>query len=117
MQSAQSQFLFSANASGEIGRLACYTLVQSSQQEITLRDTNMSIICGEKLNHVTDDDDSHRIIDDKDRVERRDPNPHDDKYTNSERARTPFLSVFGEVSIVRDFFLAAFSDGYNSVCD
>jgi len=51
---------------------------------------------------------------DEEIVEMRDPEPRDDK-ADSRRNSSPLMSMFGEVSIFRDFFLAAFSDGYNSV--
>ena len=37
--------------------------------------------------------------------------------SNSEESRdSPLSSMFGEVTVFRDFFLAAFSDGYSRVC-
>lgn len=48
--------------------------------------------------------------DDEEIVEKRDPAEPQDGGRNS-----PLTSMFGEVTIFRDFFFAAFSDGYNSV--
>lgn len=76
----------------------------------------MSVDCGDQSTYVTSLNESHRIVDDGDCIELRDPGPEEDKSADSQRARSPFKAMFGEVSIIRDFFLAAFSDGYNSVC-
>lgn len=79
----------------------------------------MSILCGEESNHVTDDNESQWrqcIIHDEHRVEQKDQKPDDlNKSPDVQRSRKPLLPVFGEVSTIRDFFLAAFSDGCNSV--
>ena len=77
----------------------------------------MSILCEEEPNHVTDDNESQRVDYDEDRVERIYQTSNKNKCSDSEGAQTTFLSVFGEVSIIRDFFLAAFSDGCSSVCN
>ena len=55
--------------------------------------------------------------DDEEIMEMRDaePYPHDEKSEQSGGRTSPLLSMFGEVTVFRDFFLAAFSDGYNSV--
>ena len=57
--------------------------------------------------------------DDEEILEMRDDpgqEPHEEKADS--RRTSPLKSMFGEVSVFRDFFLAAFSDGYYSVrCD
>jgi hypothetical protein len=58
--------------------------------------------------------------DDEEILEMRDQVPHDQNSSNNNSEDTarssPLAScMFGEVSVFRDFFLAAFSDGYNSV--
>jgi hypothetical protein len=75
----------------------------------------MSILCGEETNDVNCDDESCRVIDDEDNVELEESKVDENRCSESERTRNSFLSLFGEVSIYRDFFFAAFSDGYNNV--
>ena len=57
--------------------------------------------------------------DDEEILEMRDPGqePHEESKADARRT-SPLKTMFGEVSVFRDFFLAAFSDGYYSVrCD
>jgi hypothetical protein len=76
----------------------------------------MSILCGEEANEVKCDDECHRIIiDDEDYDTLEDSKNDANKNTESNQTRNSFLYLFGEVSIYRDFFLAAFSDGCSNV--
>jgi hypothetical protein len=78
-----------------------------------LQKTTMAVAAREQYE---DEYGGHPMMDDDEEImEIRDPEPRDEK-DDPARSSPPVMSMFGEVSIFRDFFLAAFSDGYNSVC-
>lgn len=74
----------------------------------------MSVECGD---NGSDANESHRIIEKGDCSERTEVEEDKSAADSQQEPRQPFKSMFGEVSVIRDFLLAAVSDGYYSVCN